>query len=89
VKEAFSDPALTRRHRFSSANSINIGRLLPQMVYYVASSLGVERRTRSKASTSFRRAISAMLSLRCGLAAWVPIARIVLAHNINRTVPDF
>ena len=35
VKEAFGDPALSRRHRFSSANSINIGRLLPQMVYYV------------------------------------------------------
>ena len=30
VKEAFVDPPLRRRHRFSSANSINIGRLLPQ-----------------------------------------------------------
>ena len=49
VKEAFGDAALNRRHRFSSANSINIGRLLPQMVYYVASSLDIERRTRAKA----------------------------------------
>src|SRR5260221_9681082 len=50
VKEAFGCSALARRHRFSSANSINIGRLLPQMVYYVASRLDVEPRTPSKAS---------------------------------------
>ncbi len=31
VKEAFQRSGLSRRHRFSSANSINIGRLLPQM----------------------------------------------------------
>ena len=39
VKEAFVDFALCVKHRFSSANSINIGRLLPQMLYYMASSL--------------------------------------------------
>ena len=50
VKEAFGAPSLRERHRFSSANSINIGRLLPQMVYYVASSLEIERRTGAKAS---------------------------------------
>ncbi len=32
VKEAFADPALRERHRLSSANSINLGRLLPQVV---------------------------------------------------------
>ncbi len=90
VKEAFSDPALTRRHRFSSANSINIGRLLPQMVYYVASSLDVERRTRSKASYiipagNLGNAFAAVWARALGF----PIGRIVLAHNINRTVPDF
>ena len=50
VKEAFVDVLLRAKHRFSSANSINIGRLLPQMVYYVASSLEIERRTGAKAS---------------------------------------
>ncbi len=50
VKEAFGDARLNARHRFSSANSINIGRLLPQMVYYVASSAEVERSTGAKAS---------------------------------------
>jgi threonine synthase len=90
VKEAFGHPALARRHRFSSANSINIGRLLPQMVYYVASSLDVERRTRSKASYiipagNLGNAFAAVWARALGF----PIARIVLAHNINRTVPDF
>ncbi|MDP9083068.1 MAG: threonine synthase [Pseudomonadota bacterium] len=90
VKEAFRDAALARRHRFSSANSINIGRLLPQMVYYVASSLDIERRTRAKASYiipagNLGNACAAVWARALGF----PIARIVLAHNINRTVPDF
>jgi threonine synthase len=90
VKEAFGDPALARRHRFSSANSINIGRLLPQMVYYAASSLEVERRTHAKASYiipagNLGNAFAAVWARALGF----PVARIVLAHNINRTVPDF
>ncbi len=90
VKEAFSDPVLAGRHRFSSANSINIGRLLPQMVYYAASSLDVERRTGSKASYvipagNLGNAFAAVWARALGF----PVARIVLAHNSNRTVPDF
>ncbi|HME39203.1 MAG TPA: threonine synthase [Steroidobacteraceae bacterium] len=90
VKQAFGDPALSRRHRFSSANSINIGRLLPQMVYYVASSLDIERRTRAKASYiipagNLGNAFAALWARALGF----PIARIILAHNLNRTVPDF
>jgi threonine synthase len=90
VKEAFSDAGLARRHRFSSANSINIGRLLPQMVYYAASSLDVERRTQAKASYiipagNLGNAFAAVWARALGL----PIARIILAHNINRAVPDF
>lgn len=34
VKEAFADATLARTLRLTSANSINIGRLLPQMAYY-------------------------------------------------------
>ena len=90
VKEAFSDAVLSGRHRFSSANSINIGRLLPQMAYYVASSLDVERRTGAKPSYiipagNLGNAFAAVWARALGF----PIARIVLAHNINRTVPDF
>ena len=90
VKEAFSDARLGLQHRFSSANSINIGRLLPQMVYYVASSLEIERRTQTKASYiipagNLGNAFAAVWARALGF----PIARIILAHNINRTVPDF
>jgi threonine synthase len=90
VKEAFGDSALGRRHRFSSANSINIGRLLPQMVYYAASSMAVQRRTGAPASYiipagNLGNAFAAVWARLLGF----PIARIVLAHNINRTVPDY
>jgi threonine synthase len=90
VKEAFVDPGLRAQHRFSSANSINIGRLLPQMVYYVASSLEIERRTGAKASYiiptgNLGNAFAALWARALGF----PIERIVLAHNANRTVPDF
>jgi threonine synthase len=90
VKEAFVDFKLSVKHRFSSANSINIGRLLPQMVYYVASSLEVERRTGAKASYiipagNLGNAFAAVWARALGL----PIGRIILAHNANRTVPDY
>jgi threonine synthase len=90
VKQAFGDAPLSRRLRFSSANSINIGRLLPQMVYYVASSLDIERRTGARASYiipagNLGNAFAAVWARALGF----PIARIILAHNINRTVPDF
>ena len=90
VKEAFVDPALNARHRFSSANSINIGRLLPQMVYYIGSCLDIERRTGSRASYiipagNLGNAFAAVWARALGF----PIDRIVLAHNANRTVPEF
>jgi threonine synthase len=90
VKEAFVDAELARRHRFSSANSINIGRLLPQMTYYAASSLEVRRRTGASASYiipagNLGNAFAALWARALGL----PIDRIVLAHNVNRCVPDY
>ena len=90
VKEAFVDVSLNQRHRFSSANSINIGRLLPQMVYYVASSLEIERRTGRRANFiipagNLGNAFAAVWARAIGL----PIDRIVLAHNANRAVPDY
>ena len=90
VKEAFVDAGLRARHHFSSANSINIGRLLPQMVYYAASSLEVQRRTGKSASYvipagNLGNAFAAMWARAVGF----PVGRIILAHNANRTVPDF
>jgi threonine synthase len=90
VKQAFQDPELNDRHRFSSANSINIGRLLPQMAYYVASSLEISALTGAKPAYiipagNLGNAFAAVWARALGF----PIARIVLAHNSNRTVPDF
>ena len=90
VKEAFRDPILSQRHRFSSANSINVGRLLPQMVYYIDSSLDILRRTGMKASYiipagNLGNALAGVWARAIGF----PVARIILAHNVNRTVPDF
>jgi threonine synthase len=90
VKKAFRDPNLSRMYRFSSANSINIGRLLPQMVYYVASSLQIAASTGKKPSYiipagNLGNACAALWARAMGF----PVARIILAHNLNRTVPDF
>jgi threonine synthase len=90
VKEAFRHPALSRKFRFSSANSINVGRLLPQMVYYIASSLEIAKRTGEKPSYiipagNLGNACAALWARAMGF----PLERIVLAHNINRTVPDY
>lgn len=89
VKEAFLEPAL-RHLRLSSANSINIGRLLPQVVYYAASSLELLGNTGEKPSYIVP---SGNLGNVCA-ALWArmlgfPIDRLMLAHNANRTVPDF
>jgi threonine synthase len=90
VKEAFRDADLSRRHRFSSANSINIGRLLPQSVYYAAASLDMQERTGARAgfiipAGNLGNAFAAVWARALGF----PVGRIILAHNLNRTVPDF
>ena len=50
VKEAFLDAPLRAQTQLSSANSINLGRLLPQSVYYAATSLAVLRQYGEPAS---------------------------------------
>jgi threonine synthase len=74
----------------SSANSINLGRLLPQTIYYVAASLAVALQGRGNASFvipsgNLGNATACVWARRMG----APIDRIVLAHNANRTVPDY
>jgi threonine synthase len=90
VKEAFADAALRERFELSSANSINLGRLLPQTVYYWAASLRVARAHHEAASFvipsgNLGNATACVWARRLG----APIASIVLAHNANRTVPDY
>jgi threonine synthase len=90
VKEAFLDPSLAKSHELSSANSINIGRLLPQMVYYAQASLQIWRESGEKAnfivpSGNVGNATACIFAKRAGL----PIGEIVLATNANRTIADF
>ena len=90
VKDAFLNPGLKARFDLSSANSINLGRLLPQAVYYAATSLAVYRQHGVVPnfiipSGNLGNSVACVWARKLGL----PIGRIVLAHNANRTVPDF
>jgi len=90
VKLAFVDEDLKRHFDLSSANSINLGRLLPQAVYYAATSLAVHREHGVAPnflipSGNLGNSVACVWARKLGL----PIGRIVLAHNANRTVPDF
>jgi threonine synthase len=90
VKQAFVDEGLKKRFELSSANSINLGRLLPQAVYYAATSLAVFRAHGVTPnflipSGNLGNSVACVWARKIGL----PIGRIVLAHNANRTVPDY
>lgn len=90
VKEAFLDPALEESHQLSSANSINIGRLLPQMVYYAKASLALWRQLGRRPNFivptgNLGNAMACVWARHIGL----PIGEIVLATNANQTVTDF
>jgi threonine synthase len=90
VKDAFADPALRAAASLSSANSINIGRLLPQLVPFAAASLQVRAASGRDAgfvipSGNLGHALACAWARELGL----PIGAIVLAHNANRAVPDY
>jgi threonine synthase len=90
VKAAFTDAGLQQRHRLTAANSINVGRLLPQVAYHVAASLWHWRKHGTAAGS-----IVPTGNLGNGMACvWAhamgfPVREIVLAVNANRTIPDY
>ncbi len=89
VKAAFMDARLNERYDLSSANSINLGRLLPQAVYYAAASLQGWSQHGTPVSFvvpsgNLGNSVAGLWSRRLGM----PIGRLILAHNLNRTVPD-
>ena len=90
VKAALGDPNLTAVHRFSSANSINIGRLLPQSTYYASASLEHFRRTGNAPgfivpTGNLGNALACIMAREMGL----PIGPVILATNANRTIADY
>ncbi len=89
VKEAFTDPGLARLP-LSSANSINIGRLVPQTVYYFYAysrlrRLPDERAVFSVPSGNFGDMMGSVLAMRMGL----PVKRLVIATNENDEFPRY
>ncbi len=97
VKTAFTDNALRGKLRLSSANSINISRLLPQSFYYMHSSLVVKNRVWGDSKIEDPAIIAVVPSgnfgnLTSGLIAremGAPIAGFVAATNSNKTIPDW
>ena len=99
VKAIFTDPAMQKAladhgMQFSSANSINWGRLVPQIVYYVSAYVTMLERDILQPGQRFA------LTVPTGnfgniLAAWyakqmgVPIQHLVCASNINNVLTDF
>ncbi|HYC95690.1 MAG TPA: threonine synthase [Sphingomicrobium sp.] len=90
AKAAFADPGLTAEHRLTSANSINLGRLLPQVTYIAQAALKVFAQTGEEPgfimpSGNLGHGFAVMLARAMG----VPIGPVVLATNANRTLKDW
>ena len=88
VKEAFADPSLAHLN-FTSANSINFGRILPQMVYYVYAYAQLceygEEVVVSVPSGNFGDALGCEYARRLGL----PVKKLVMPTNENDEFPRF
>ena len=99
VKQMFSDPEMKAEllqagYRFSSANSINIGRLVPQIVYYVYAYAKMYANGRIAAGEpinvvvptgNFGNILAAFYAKNMGL----PIAKLICASNENKVLYDF
>jgi threonine synthase len=91
-KAAFADPALSRRANLTSANSINIGRLLPQMIYYAHAIGELGRGGHGAAAAVFSTPSGNFGNLTAGLMAkrsGLRINRFVAATNVNDVVPEY
>lgn len=89
VKSAFADEDLRRSHFLTSANSINIARLIPQSFYYF---YGYARRMQrnkpvvfSVPSGNFGNLTAGLFAKRMGL----PVQHFVAATNVNDVVPEY
>jgi len=96
TRQAFGDRKLRARMPMTSANSVNVGRLLPQMVYYFHAVAEAERRAAARAgdaptiifctpSGNFGNLTAGLMAKRAGL----PVTRFVAATNVNDVVPAY
>jgi threonine synthase len=90
VKEAFADSALSARHHLTSANSINLGRLLPQMAYLGWAAAPVHAETGAKPGLivptgNLGHGFAALYARAMGQQ----VGPVILATNANRTLSDW
>ena len=99
VKKMFNDRAMNERigeagYQFSSANSINIGRLVPQIVYYVYAYAQLlkdgkiregEEINITVPTGNFGNILAAYYARLMGL----PVKKLICASNINKVLADF
>ncbi|NID17332.1 threonine synthase [Luteibacter yeojuensis] len=86
VKGALADTALQEDVAMSSANSISVGRLLPQMAYFGHASLHAEGRMNTIVPTgNLGNAVACLWARAIGL----PIGDVIFACNANETLPEF
>ncbi len=90
AKRALQDRALKKRVPLSSANSISLGRLLPQMAYYAHAALEHTRQHHHMPgfiipTGNLGNALACVMVRAMGL----PVGDIVLATNANRTLADY
>jgi threonine synthase len=88
VKQAFGDPEL-KSLNLTSANSINIGRILPQIVYYFYSYINVVDEIIpvifSVPSGNFGNSLGCEIARRMG----IPVSPLIIATNENDEFPKF
>lgn len=90
VKGALNDQELRQKAALSTANSICIGRLLPQVAYYAYAALNLAQDSAPELQVivptgNLGNALACVLARELGF----PIGGIWLATNANRTLPDF
>lgn len=92
VKTLLADPRAQARWGLSSANSISIGRLLPQIVYYALASIRLARLSARPGpfdvivpTGNLGNALACILARELGFR----IGTVYLATNANRTLPEF
>jgi threonine synthase len=90
VKQAFTDAELNAKYRLTSANSINIARLIPQTFYYFNAYAQALKQGKSK--IVFSVPSGNFGNIGAGLLAWkmgLPVQQFIAATNANDTVPQF
>lgn len=90
VKQAFTDKGLNKNLRLTSANSINIARLIPQTFYYFNAYAQLLRE--GKSELIFCIPSGNFGNIGAGLLAWklgLPVKQFIAATNANDTVPAF